>query len=944
MPGSSTHQVSGAREELIERGPELARLETLVGRARSGDGVAVLIEGAPGIGKTSLLMAASRLAVGAGMRPLQARPGPLERDLDFAVVRQLFRQAMADSSPDLLAGAAHLAATPLGLGGATDTAAPLTESSALHGLYWACANLADRSALIITVDDLHWADEASVRFLSYLARRITEHPILLCVASRPAGNDDRSQLLATVQGDWGEVLSLRPLSDAGVTRVISIHFAEEPAPEFCSACARATGGNPFLLVEAIASLRADGVSPGAVEAERVQSLRPHTVSRAILARIARSGLAAARVARAIAVLGSDARLRRVAKLADLDPTTTASSIADLVNEGILVGTTDAGFTHPLVRHAVDADLSRNERALAHLRAARILHADGDDPAVVSSHLLLAEPAADPWAVDTLRAASQAALARGSNKSAAALLQRALDEPAEYAVRPRLLLELGQASARAGALAKAIEALGLSLDATIDPGRRADVALELGRSLALSGQLPDALNVLEKALAGLGEGADDRKFQLENEIALVRHTGSPTREWIGRLAAVATQARGDTLAQRGVRAFYAYAAAGAGERTAAEVEKLARSAVTPIAGIRNDPFLLQAGAAALAMAGRFADALNVLDRALETARDRGDELQHALTCMTRTWVALRAGRVLEAEADARTGATGGPHGLLDERHAVGNLVLALIERDRPDLAEAALAERGLSDTREPGGLSGSMLFIARGRLSLLRARPRAAVTDLQLCADMLRSAGMVSPTFADWHSDTALAYFGLGEIEAAQRLVAEDLELSRAFGAARELGIALRTAGLISGGERGIDLLAESVETLEHSEAELERARSIVEHGAALRRTGRRSDARKLLARGLDIASRCGARAIGQRARAELIAAGAKPRRERLSGRDSLTASELRIARLAAEGRGNPEIAQALFVTRRTVEVHLTSVYRKLGIHSRDELPNSLSDR
>jgi len=172
-------------------------------------------------------------------------------------------------------------------------------------------------------------------------------------------------------------------------------------------------------------------------------------------------------------------------------------------------------------------------------------------------------------------------------------------------------------------------------------------------------------------------------------------------------------------------------------------------------------------------------------------------------------------------------------------------------------------------------------------------------------------------------------------------VADDLEVSRAFGAPREIGRALRVSGLIEGGQHGLDLLTESVDVLSDSQAHLDYAKSLVELGAAHRRAGHRKDASERLLTGLDLASRCETAALAGRARDELIAAGTRPRRERLSGADSLTASELRVARMAAEGRSNPEIAQALFVTRRTVEVHLTHAYRKLGIESRDGLATAL---
>ena len=167
---------------------------------------------------------------------------------------------------------------------------------------------------------------------------------------------------------------------------------------------------------------------------------------------------------------------------------------------------------------------------------------------------------------------------------------------------------------------------------------------------------------------------------------------------------------------------------------------------------------------------------------------------------------------------------------------------------------------------------------------------------------------------------------------------------RVFGAPRALGIALRTAGLARGGPEGLALLRESVAALDRSPALLERARSLAELGAALRRSGERAAAREPLARALDLAARCGARPLAARARDELRAAGARPRRPWRTGVDALTPSELRIARLAADGRSNREIAGELYVTLKAVEGHLAHAYAKLGIGGRDQLPRALGSR
>jgi DNA-binding CsgD family transcriptional regulator len=207
--------------------------------------------------------------------------------------------------------------------------------------------------------------------------------------------------------------------------------------------------------------------------------------------------------------------------------------------------------------------------------------------------------------------------------------------------------------------------------------------------------------------------------------------------------------------------------------------------------------------------------------------------------------------------------------------------------------------------------------------------------------LFEEVGSWNPAFIAWRSPAALALLQLGRGDEGGPLVEEELELARTWGAPRALGAALRAAGLIEGGERGLALLEEAVEVLSESPAKLEHAKARTELGAALRRANRRSEAREQLRQGLELATICGAVSLAERAETELLATGARPRRIALSGVESLTPSERRVAEMAAEGPTNREIAQALFVTQRTVEVHLTSIYRKLAISSRSQLAAAL---
>jgi len=193
--------------------------------------------------------------------------------------------------------------------------------------------------------------------------------------------------------------------------------------------------------------------------------------------------------------------------------------------------------------------------------------------------------------------------------------------------------------------------------------------------------------------------------------------------------------------------------------------------------------------------------------------------------------------------------------------------------------------------------------------------------------------------ACWRAEAAEALATLGQTGQAQRLAREHLELSEELGTPGARGAARRVLAAVVA--EPIPLLEQAVTMLAESPARLEHTRALVALGAALRRANRRADARAPLRQALDQADRGGMRLLARRAREELNAVGARPRRSALSGPGALTPAEHRVAQLAAEGHGNRAIAERLYVTQRTVETHLTHVFQKLGISSRAELAAAL---
>ena len=243
---------------------------------------------------------------------------------------------------------------------------------------------------------------------------------------------------------------------------------------------------------------------------------------------------------------------------------------------------------------------------------------------------------------------------------------------------------------------------------------------------------------------------------------------------------------------------------------------------------------------------------------------------------------------------------------------------------------------------PKTLSMCQALASRGRLALRMGDPGAALTDLEEAGRRALAIAYVNPMALMWRSYAALAAARLGERDRAAELVEEELEIARRFGAPEPIGEALRVRALLAPSAEMAELARGAADVLAGSELRLAHARALIDLGAALRRGGHRRDAREPLRDGLDVANRCGSVVEIDRALDELRATGARPRRPAVSGVDALSAQERRVAAMATRGLSNREIAEALFLTRRTVEMHLTGAYRKLGVGGRADLPEALA--
>ena len=944
---------------LLERSEELARIDAALAEARDGRGRFVVIEGPAGIGKTALLAAVRSKAAEGGMRVLRSRGTELERDFAFGVVRQLFEPSLAEASEaeraDLLHDAAGAAAGLLGLpGGPSASAAPTpgvdSSFAILHGLYWLCANLAAGSPLCLVVDDAHCADASSLRYLVFLLTRLEELEVALVVATRPTEPGSDAELLATVTSDpSAEVIRLRPLTREAVAEFVGSRLPGAPAPAFVDACLRATRGLPFLLSELVDALREGAMAPTAEAASHVERIGARTVGRSIGLRLRRLPEHAGRLARALAVL-EEGDLLPAARLAGLDEAEAADAAELLAAAGILESGRPLTFIHPIVRSGVYSELSGAERARGHRRAAEVLAEQPGTNERVVEHLLVSEPAADAWVLDRLVEAAGEAGKQGAPEAEAVYLRRALAEPAPPDAQYALLLDLGMAEATAG-LADWPEHLRRAVDVAPNSTAAADAAMVLAHALNRAQRFSEAVEVLDRASAAL----DDR----DSELALQLEIASTAPGMNDPEAAPSLAVRRKALRER------------AGDDPAAPPELLAVAAYISV--LTNEPADIGADFASRALlaadsspagsdrpwfsfatwfsqatfsllwAERYAELGPLLDTSIAQGRLIGDSSRLAMGLANRGWLALRRGDLSAAEGDARTAlaATELPAPPMHRVLNVAVLVETLVEQGQLDAAERALAPS--ESEAERGSLIAHVLRFARGRLRVAQGRPEEGLADFLAVGRLLTRGQVTCPGYLPWRSQAALAQLALGDREPARRLAEEELELAGAFGAPRALGAATRAAGVVVGGNRGESLLREAVEAFERGEASLERARALTDLGALLRRRNRRTQARELLREALDTACRSGAGPLAELAETELRATGARPRRVLLTGLDSLTASERRVAEFASQGLTNREIAQTLFITARTVEGHLTSVFRKLQVDSRDELPAALAE-
>lgn len=926
--------------DLVERESELDALTALLDGLAAGEPRMALIEGPAGIGKTRLLSALRDGARERGIAALGARGSELEREFPFGIVRQMLEPALLarPNRTELFEGAAEVAGAVFAPPG-TETLGGDASFAVLHGLYWLTLDLVGDKPLLLTIDDLHWCDRPSLRMLAYVVRRLEGIPLLIVATLRSTEPGADPALLAEIAQDpMTDRIHPGPLTPAAMPALIERRLGAAPDGAFAAACHEATGGNPLLLDELLKGLASEGIEPRSERVGVVRDLGPRAVSRAVLLRLARLSDPEVAVARALAVLGEGAELAEIAALAEVDEAAVAKATGELMRVEILRREAPLGFVHPLVRDAVYDDLPPGQRELEHSRAARLLRDGGAAPERVAAHFLLVAPIGEEWAAELLIGAAREAAEKGGAENAVAYLRRALEEPLAEPQRTAVLYELGQREMDVRG-DEAIAHLRAAYAQLADPEKKAWAGYALARTLMFTRQENEAAEVARQARAALPGGLEDVGRALEALELQTVYFGRQPFDDLQRTVAYRDGVPGDGPGSRMLLSVTAYTWANQGG-SAEGCAALASQALADDVLFSVDNGLFWITALVVLMLADREETGDIWEDVRRVAHSRGSLFTALTLDLWRGFDLLRRGDLEQAQESIEDALQemslwSGSEGMVLE-WPIGFLAEINVERGYLDAAEKLL---GRVDPGEETGDGHSYWRKATVKLLLARGENERALTACDAYVSHLGT--MRNPVAAPWRTLKAQILDRLGSTDEGLELAREELELARAWGAPQAVGRALRVIGQLRRAD-GVGELREAVATLERSSARLELAEALLALGTALRLARQPTEAREPLRRALEIGSACSADVLVERAREELRAAGVRPRREALGGVESLTPSERRVAGMAADEMTNREIAQALFVTPKTVEVHLSNAYRKLEISSRRQLAGALT--
>ncbi len=906
---------------LLERETELALAAACLRRAAAGHGSLLLVEGPLGAGRSSFLEALPQQASGERITVLRAQASRSERWLAFGVVDQLLESA-ACVAATAGSGKARRACDDAHRGPVGDR---VTLSAVLDGV-------PGDGAVLVLVDDLQWCDTESLAELSKgLAGRHGRR--VVSALSLPSGVVPAAgSALGALVGAADRRIRLGALGPEGVRRSVEAALGGAEA-DFVAAVRTRSAGNPLLLRSLLDEAYSRGLRPRAQDAEVVRTLRSEILCQYLSAFLRSQPGPVRRTVHALCVLGGDADQRVAALLADLDAAGYAEAVGTLHRWGLgRPGDEEHGT---LLWDALADGVPADELTVMRNRAAVLLHRTGHSVEAAAGQLMSVHTLRAPGAVRILRAAADRALARGAPRDAARYLRQALlDGSCTGLLRARVLTDLAVAErqfATVAALRHVVEALPL-FDSALD---RAAAAVQLGPLLyqpsesgiaALTGDLAAQL----RTRGGDDAAAAELALRLEaRHYALGAQDPAVLPAALRRLDELGPRPPAGTVGERELLAALIHVAFVTNNASAERVADLGAPLMAlepPDPRHAHTPLPLAVNA--LAAAEHTAETVRWLDAVGRRVGHRDTDAETAVLRAERAMVALSHGRIAEARRAVV------PTGTAEEAQARASALCTAVQAivtlhsDEPELAERLLTGN-LSHHQDQ--YHAALLHMTRGLLAARRRHDLIALHHFRTAGERLERIGWSNPAVLPWSSRAALMHHRLGEQDRALAAARLEVEQARTWGAPSVEGRALVALGRVTPGRRGTELLAEAVSVLERSTNAHELCRALYAYGSREGVDGRR--AADALERARELSVVTGADRVTRQIREQIGRRPAVPEQ-----RLELTPSEARVARLAAAGLHNADIARELQVSRRMIERYLTNAYRKLDISGRHALP------
>ncbi len=897
-----------------------------------------MIYGEAGSGKTALLHAVAHNAANAGALWLNATASPAEQAIPLAVFDQIFRRPELDTEQvrnaiavlDELASGAERAGTRRE--GISASLAPALRElwSLLHGL-------TREQTVIVSVDDVHYADEYSLKFLLYLVGRLRSAPLLMIFTERLHVPQFESVLPADLpEQPCAHVVRLKPLSVCGVKRLLHERLGPRAARDLVVPIHQLSAGCPTLVQALVEDACGHGQAPG-------HPVPGAAFGQAVLRCVERSGGLVKSLARAVAILGESASPSLLGKVIDVDTEFAAHALAVFSDKGTV---DERGFRQAAVRSAIIDSIPPKERMAMHRRVAELLHDEGAEASLVARHIIAAGSPHERWMISTLKDASEEALAEGDVGQAVCYLRLAHQicagmscDPADRAALTSLLVRAEWRCDPAATLRH----LPLLESAAREGRLEGRHAVMLLTQLLWHGRIHTAVDVLEGILHRFyGSMTFEKATPSAADTCLLWLLGL----YPDYLRGIASRDRDDvapTFEPLAVTSQFQEAAVLCREMAEHNDENVVESAERILQNGRpNDKVApLVTALMCLICVERIDAAAKWCDSLLREVTEPGAATWQAVFTALRGIIDLRRGDLVDTQrhADAALGSMSHKSWGVGIGVPLAASVSACVARG--DLVKA----EELLKTPVPEEMFltpvGLLYLHARGHYHLESGRAHAALSDFRLCGKLMVRWDMDLPSFVPWRVDTAQACLRAGDEVTAKRIVEEQLELvSPDHHRAR--GLTLRVLAAVNPVRARPRILREALGELQLAGDRLESARVLADSSRVQHLLGNLDRARKFAKRARLLAEQCGADSLSRSILPDVpasmpatVADGAM-----VAKAGELSEAERRVASLAAAGHTNVEIARRLYVTVSTVEQHLTRVYRKLAV-DRSELPSVL---